>query len=91
MTNKKMTRESYEKAFEIRLEATRRRRSGTVSHRFIADAAIYVRDTLEIALLAAQSMTDTPVTLDHAIAIYRLIDAERQRRDSEPSGSTGTL
>jgi hypothetical protein len=64
--------------FDRQLKSAREARSGSVPHDGIADAAVYVRDTLELALAAARSL-DESASLEHAIAIYDRIEAVRLR------------
>ena len=57
---------------------------------YIVDAAVYVRDTLNLAWKAAESVFDKRATPEIALAIYDRINADRLRResgdvDSEPT------
>lgn len=51
--------------------------------RHVVGAAVYVRDTLEVAWLAAQSVFKDRATPELAIAIYARIDEERRRLAAE--------
>jgi alkanesulfonate monooxygenase SsuD/methylene tetrahydromethanopterin reductase-like flavin-dependent oxidoreductase (luciferase family) len=48
----------------------------------IVDAAVYVRDTLDLAWKAAESVFDKKATPEIALAIYDRIDAERKLREA---------
>lgn len=70
--------------FDRRVEAFRKAFGNRVDHEHAIDAVIYVRDTLELCLVAARSVlagtgTNGPVTLDHAIALYDRVENERRR------------
>lgn len=70
--------------FDKRIATLRAAAPSGVSHEGTLDAAVYVRDTLQLALAAARSI-DAKATLDHALAIYDRIEDERasQTEDDE--------
>lgn len=67
--------------FDTRLESMRKQARGLdkVDHEHTLDAATYVYDTLELCRAAARSLNVGVVTLDHVIAIYDRVEAERSR------------
>jgi len=73
--------------FEKKLELMKKHAAwGGVEHDAVFDAAIYVHDTLELAFAAAKSVQST-ATLDHAIAVYDRIEAQRLQRLSKDAAA----
>jgi hypothetical protein len=73
--------------FDRKLESVRRARLGSVPHGGMLDAAVYVRDTLDLAFAAAKSLFKD-ATLEHALAIYdrieeRRIDVAKQGQEND--------
>jgi hypothetical protein len=71
--------------FDRRVEASRKAFETRVDHKHTLDAAIYVRDTLELCVWAARTVMASgggsagSVTMDHAIALYDRVENERRR------------
>ncbi len=67
-------------AFDQKLDIMRRGAgSDSVDHHHVFDAAVYVHDTMELALAAAKTFAKSP-KIEDVIAIYDRIEAERLRR-----------
>jgi hypothetical protein len=69
-------------AFDRKLESMRRAGEGSVEHRGTLDAAVYVHDTLSLALVAGRNI-DPKATFADAIAVYDRIESERLRKLAE--------
>ena len=72
--------EKLQRAFESKLTQAR---TSMHAPRGLADAAVYVNDTLELAWRSAQNVFGNKATPDAAIEIFKLMDAERHRQIQE--------